>query len=336
MKELNLFFLVPGKQLGGCTSFTVHLYKSFEQMGWKPTLYKITDGKLSPSAPRPFPYGIPIYSVSQERAYELAEWGPSLITYCFWSKCSTYAKALLDQGVPMVVHDPAEFHDDEIDLMKKRSIQPLVIRKSNVAGLKALGVQARYVPHPFVPTSLSMRTTKIWHALSLARIDFRKRTHVIIEANKTLDRERKSVHLYGEVNRVYEFHQLRKLFPDWKRWYHGEFPDKLGASTRMFSTANFAVDLTHITGDGGGTQYTFFEAWDAGIPLVLNRAWETGKEDEVRDGDACVMVKDAAELVNVLRRPVDSFGAIVEGGRRIVQQHSPAVVSEYLEAMHAS
>ncbi len=331
-KRVNLFFLVPSTQLGGCTSFTVHLYKSFEKLGYEPVLWRI--GKAPEPRASSFPYGIQLWTCSQEHAYEIARAETSIIVYCFWNKCGDQAIPLIELGVPMVVHDPAEFHDDELNLMRRLRYRPLVIRKANVVGLAERDIDALYLPHPFMPTA-PPRIPKIMHGLALARIDFRKRTHYIIEANETLAKEGKAVHLYGEMNRIYEFHQLRQLHPDWRKWYHGEFPDKFGQATRMFAGARFAVDLTQIAGDGGGTQYTFFEAWNAGVPLVLNSAWATGQEDEVRDGDSCVMVQNAAELVEVLRRPVDSFAHVVEGGRRIMEAHSPEVVKLYLEVMNA-
>lgn len=327
-KTINVFFLVPSTQLGGCTSFTVHLLKTLEALGYTPRLIKIGSGK-----PIAFPYGLTAVTMPLEEAVLAAQSAPSIIAYCFWRKCGDHARALIEVGVPMVVHDPAEFHDDEIALMKERSYEPLVIRKANVFGLRDLGVRARYVPHPYVPSDVS-RSVKIRHALCLARVDFRKRTHMLIEANKTLDAEHKAIHLYGEVNRIYEFHQLRKLHPDWKRWYHGEFPAQLGQAVRMFSCARFAVDLTHIKGDGGGTQYVSFEAWNAGIPLILNKAWQTGENDEVKDGESCVMVSDVSELIATLRRPEDEFAAVIDGGKRVMGAHSPKAVGDlYLEAM---
>lgn len=331
-KRVNLFFLVPSTQLGGCTSFTVHLFKSLESLGYEPVLWRV--GKTPEPRASTFPYGLPLWTCSQEHAYELARSEPSIIVYCFWNKCGDQAIPLIELGVPMVVHDPAEFHDDELALMRRLKYRPLVIRTANVVGLAERGIEALYMPHPYMPSPVP-RLPKIMHGLSLARVDFRKRTHFIVEANETLAPEGKAVHLYGEMNRIYEYHQLRQLHPEWRRWYHGEFPDKFGQATRMFAGARYAVDLTQIAGDGGGTQYTFFEAWNAGIPLVLNKAWETGEHDEVKDGDSCVMVKDAKELIDVLRRPPADFAHVVEGGRRLMQAHAPAVVEQYMEVISA-
>lgn len=329
--RLNLFFLVPSTQLGGCTSFTVHLYKAFEQLGYAPTLWRIGNG--ADSKPGVFPYGLRLWTCSQQTACTLAANEPSIIVYCFWRKQGERAKPLIDLNVPMVVHDPAEFRDDSLEYMRARAYSPLVIRKANVAGLAQCGITARYVPHPYVPIDVT-RAAHFTHALCLARIDFRKRTHMIVEANARLSPS-KAVHLYGEINRLYEFHLLRKKFPDWRQWYHGEFPAVFGQAARMFSLASYAVDLTQIRGDGGGTQYTFFEAWNAGVPLVLNRAWETCGDDEVRDGDSCVMVSSADELVRVLDAPQERYARCVEGGTRVMRAHGADVAQQYLAAMLA-
>jgi hypothetical protein len=290
-------------------------------------LCRITDtDKIKASK---FPYGLEIWNVPLEYALNLVGNEPALITYCFWKKYAVHAEPLIRAGVPMVVHDPAEFHSDELELFKRLRYRPIVIRDRNVRGLKALGVESTYIPHPYA-TSPTVPMPKVYRALCLARVDFRKRTHWIVTANKALS-ESKQCHLYGEVNRIYEYHQLRKEHPDWKQWYHGQFPDRLGAAVELFGGAEYAVDLTHIQGDGGGTQYTFFEAWNAGIPLVLNRAWETGVTDEVRDGDSCVMVNNADELVEVLNTNPKNFAGIVEGGTRIMHAHGNDVAMLYAE-----
>ena len=38
--------------------------------------------------------------------------------------------------------------------------------------------------------------------------------------------------------------------------------------------------MSTISGDGGGTQYTFLEAADAGTGLLLNADWLTGRPDD--------------------------------------------------------
>lgn len=330
-EPINIFFLVPPNQLGGCMSFTVHLFRTFEQMGYEPRLYRVGKVPKAGFPVKPFKYGLTITTVDLGTARQLACTDRSLIAYAFWKKEKVNAAALMALGTKLIIHDPAEFHDDEMDFMKSIDHRPLVIRKRNVTGLKAHGIAATYVPHPYVPTEVDRAVEKKHHAICIARVDFRKRSHWIIEANKRLPGDH-HVHLYGEMNRIYEYHQLRKEHPDWRNWYGGMFPDVEGAAVRLNLTAGRAVDLTHIKGDGGGTQYTFFEAWNAGIPLILNRAWATGPDDEVRDGDCCHMVHDVDGLVEALKAPVAEYDYILEGGKRILAAHSN-VGDAYLHAI---
>ena len=289
--------------------------------------------KVGPQT-KPFRYGLPITTIDIGMACSLAESNPSLIVYAFWKRQGNYARQLMQCGVPLVIHDPAEFHDAEMDFIKTIGHTPIVIRKRNVIGLREYGIDATYAPHPYVREAAVEHTNKC-HAVSLARIDFRKRSHWLVEANKLLPPDM-AIQMHGEISRIYEYHQLRKWHPDWRQWYHGEFDDRFGEAVRLTAEAKIAVDLTHIDGDGGGTQYTFFEAWDAGVPLILNAAWATGPDDEVRDGDSCVMVKDSAELANAVRRPIDEYASIMAGANRVLTNHSPIVVGHiYLKAMGA-
>jgi len=325
--EVSLFFLVPSVQLGGCTSYTVHLVLAMRAMGLTPRLYRI--GKRPGS--RSFGYGLTIETIAPPTAFALARRAPSLIVYCFWRKQGAHARTLLEAGVPMVVHDPAEFRKEWVGFARARSVRTLVIREQNVVGLRELGVSSTYVPHPYVASGVKAPGIKM-HAVSAVRVDFRKRTHVIVEANRTLPPERQ-VWLYGEVNRMYAYHYLRERFPEWGRWYRGEFPAERGAAVKLNGSARFAIDLTEIKGDGGGTQYSFFEAWEAGTPLLLNANWFVGNDEVAGAG---IPVASAHDIVSILSREPAEFQSFVEQGKRVMQAHSPeAVVPRYLEVLCA-
>lgn len=326
--EVNLFFLVPSRQLGGCTSYTVHLVYALRQQGHTCNILRV--GARS-SGPKPFAYGLSYRTVTIQEARTLARNTPSLISYCFWKKMAAPAGVLLRAGVPMVSHDPAEFHDEWLDFARRFGCRVLVIRERNLVTLRNAGLRVEYVPHPFVESGEPAASHR-FGAVCIARVDFRKHTHDLIVANRELEPEQ-AVHLFGEVNRMYEFHYLRQHHPDWREWYHGEFPDRLGAAASLASSANYVVDLTAIKGDGGGTQYTFFEAWEAHKPLILNRAWMRDGE-ELRAGVNCLAVGSPAELVDILRSDPRSYADIVEGGIHVLKAHSPEeVVPRYLEAI---
>lgn len=330
--KVALFFLVPSKQLGGCTSFTAHLARSLIQLGHSVDIIRI--GKKQRSGVY-FAYGLDSRVVTMEQARTIARTTPSLIAYCFWKKMGEHCSVLLRMGVPIVMHDPAEFYQDWADIMRRFDGKALVIRKRNIRGLLEMGVKSTYVPHPYAPSGVQDCLFQ-YNAVSIARVDFRKRTYIICQANRMVEREL-AVQLYGETNRVYVYHQLSKQFPEWEQWYHGMFKDKVGEAVRIARSGRFVVDLTAIKGDGGGTQYTFFEAWEANRTLVLNRSWFTSNRDEVKEGLNCIAVSNAKELADVLRSSDDDHIHVRQGGQQTLTNHLPELtVPQYLEILNAS
>ena len=329
--KVALFFLVPIKQLGGCTSFTAHLARSLVLLGHSVDILRI--GK-KPRSGVNFAYGLTSRTVTMEQARTIARTTPSLIAYCFWKKMNAPCSVLLRMGVPIVMHDPAEFYQEWADIMRRFDGKALVIRKRNIRGLRELGVDSVYVPHPYAPSGVQQALFE-HNAVSIARVDFRKRTHVICQANRIVGPDL-AVRLYGEMNRIYVYHQLSKQFPEWRQWYHGMFDDRVGEAVEIARSARLVVDLTAIKGDGGGTQYTFFEAWEADRTLVLNKAWFTSNRDEVREGVNCLAIGNAQELADVLRSQ-DEHEKVREGGRRTLKAHLPeATIPQYLEMLNAS
>jgi hypothetical protein len=69
----------------------------------------------------------------------------------------------------------------------------------------------------------------------------------------------------------------------------------------------FDVDLTHVKDDGGGTQYTFYEAANARSVPILWKGWFDVPEEwhVIKDGVNAVTVSSAEEL-----------GAVIESDKR--------------------
>ena len=75
------------------------------------------------------------------------------------------------------------------------------------------------------------------------------------------------------------------------------------------------VDLTAIVSDGGGSQYTFLEGWDAGCVLVLNKKWGLSGDKTMDPNVNCLFVEDADELCEVLQSDEDR-SHLIEAGRK--------------------
>jgi hypothetical protein len=133
-------------------------------------------------------------------------------------------------------------------------------------------------------------------------VDFDKNTHIIVEANKTLDSQ-DSVVIHGTLNTLYDSVKLREVDPFWRKNYAGGWSHKedLWYPVQLASQSKVVVDLSTIKGDGGGTQYSFLEAIDAMTPLVIHSGWLTG--DKNYDEMARVVtqtVSNSSDLVEVL------------------------------------
>ena len=77
------------------------------------------------------------------------------------------------------------------------------------------------------------------------------------------------------------------------------------------------VDMTAIHKDGGGSQYTFLEAWDTGTVCVLNKAWDVGGVME--ESKTCLYVSDAQELSEKLQTEPDP--QIIQNGYEALKDY---------------
>ena len=59
----------------------------------------------------------------------------------------------------------------------------------------------------------------------------------------------------------------------------------------------FNIDMTLIKGDGGGTQYTWLEAWDAGCIPIIHKEWLLDTPDDMREDYNCMVIETAKNLL---------------------------------------
>ncbi len=322
--QIALFYLVDDGKLGvhhgGSISFTCHLYHSLRLLKHHVRLIRIT--KRSERTFRTFRPGVKYQNLSLAAATNLARSIPSMITFSIWKQYETEICTLLDAGSGIVVHDPAEFRGEFFDAISDAHIRPATIRKINRRALRKAGLDPIFIPHPYVTDA--KRCIPIHkrpkHAVSLSRIDFRKHIEIIIDANKHLP-EGKRVEIAGDENRRYTHFKLDVDTPGWREDHIGSFPDGLWAGVHLAKKYKFVVDMTEIKGDGGGTQYTFFEAWNAGCALVLNKAWLLKKNNVLEPDRHAIFVQYSDELAERLLAPIPRD--LKYGGRKLLEQHSP-------------
>lgn len=334
LMRVSLFFLTDVKY-GGFVSYTEHLVRALRARGHAAFVYKIrktTEAKL-----RPFSGGVPYQNLSLADALRKLMGGPGLIVCLNWKAYGKAALHLLRAHVDLVLHDPTEFDGALLDEARRLGTRVVSIRQPNHEALLKLGIASRFVPHPYVPappsSSLVPWSSRPVHAVTLSRVDFDKHTDIVAKANVLLPLD-KRVLIYGPQNRLYVFHKLDKECPGWEANYRGPFPLAPFAAVRLAETSRFVVDMSAIKGDGGGTQYTFFEAWDAGAALVLSTKWLKAGFNVLEHGRHALFVEDAAALAGVLAS-ADSRADVVEGGRSLMKQHAADVVGPQYEDFFA-
>lgn len=328
--RVALFSLIPETRFGGSAVYAAHLYRAFKECGHEPSLYRV--GKKSERFPREFTHEVPYRNCSIEDAEAIAKSTPSLITYSHWKTHSKECLQLLATKVPIVVHDPAEFHPEMLESIRKNKSRVVGIRRINTERLRGMGADAIFIAHPYVRFATTRAPTV--HAYCLGRVDFRKHHEIVCEANTLLDVS-KQIQIQGSLNRIFAFHKLDKDFPGWRKNFHGTFPTTWGSGVSLLARARFAVDLSVIkSGDGDGSQYLFMEAWDAGTPLIVHREWIRTGKDEVRDGETARAIGSPQELAAALSTEWDT-ATVVEGGREQLKAHdSSTVIPQYLETIH--
>lgn len=316
--KINLFYL-SSNTTGGWVTFTHHLIASLKHMGHDPVLYKI--GNNTEAFTRPFGYGDKYHNVSPIKAAEVVGEAPTIIV-AVAKNYAEHARALLKLGAHIVIHDPTEL----ASYMRPEDVaqtRPWVIRKANAARLPG----SVFIRHPYVRQSAPVVALhKRRDVISVSRIDFDKNTDIILEANE----HGADITIHGFENRLYTKFKIQPRFPNWQQSVRA-YPRDADAAFRLLAQARAMVDMSLIKGDGGGTQYTFLEAWDAGTVPIINAGWYLPKDD-MRPQENCLIAGDGGGLATIclhVRKPrnISELEEIVAAGqRRLTKHHAPKVI----------
>jgi hypothetical protein len=320
---IALFHMATTANYGGFTTYTVHLIQALRAAGQQAEMFKVR--KTVEKKQRPYSHGITYQNVTPDAAAFIASKHTPLIACCYWPESPQGTEVLLAGGSSIVLHDPTELSPELMAALLKYKPKVIAIRKNNVDFFASKGIEnITYVPHPYVPIEREVWDSSVRpvHATTTCRVDFDKYTHEVITANKLLPPE-KRVRLRGQANRIYVFHKLSKMHPDWEEHYGGPFPRYNTAAFELLSEAKFSVDMSRIAGDGGGSQYSFLEAWNAGAHLVVHRGWLM-PGGELIDGYNCTAVDSPEHLAEVLSGEPDP--CVIAGGYETLAKHSGELI----------
>ncbi len=285
---VNLFYL-SSNTTGGWVTYTAHLMYGLKSIGVEVNLYKV--GNRTESRSRPFGYDSHYTNLSLEDSLNVD--GHSVIV-ALQKNFREKSEALMDNGAYMVVHDPAEFKNIELNDCSNY----ITIRKEVRKKLKG----SRLVYHPYkrrwkeLPTIADRK-----RVCSISRIDFDKNTDILLRANRVL-KSKQRISIHGFENRLYTKFKLLPEFPEWEQ-SKSHYPRERFAATDICKNYMFAVDMSVIKGDGGGTQYSFLEAMDAGCVPIVHIDWIIPNDEMVpwpNPKANCIAVEDSKQLVRVI------------------------------------
>ena len=82
------------------------------------------------------------------------------------------------------------------------------------------------------------------------------------------------------------------------------------------------IDMSIIKGDGGGTQYTFFEAIHHDCILILHNEW-INAGSTFKSGYNCIGVSSSEELAQVIEKGLSDkeYQNILMNSKKILQNH---------------
>lgn len=318
MNRITVAYLAKAKY-GGWPSFTMHLCAALRAAGASPVVRTV--GARTADMPKRFGYGLMCRRMSLSDL--LATPDPIVIAAADKDHAEA-ARALIARGALLVVHDPAEKH-----LSGMPADRCVVIRQAMLHHMCA----AKFIPHPYQRAYATegdppaLRDSPVCQA----RIDWDKHTDLILEACDLWGQ----IRLVGACNPMYVFHKIKPRWPDFAVQ---PFPPDQHGGAALCRTASATIDMSAIKGDGGGTQYSFMEAWDAGSPLIINRKWLIGlPPDEMRHGVNCLVAGSGAEIRDhlvTIHTNAEKSASLVKAGILSLERHEPSLVgAQYLSAL---
>ncbi len=322
---MNLIYLTPWP-VGGFASFTNHMYHALIREGEDVNVLRCNLDKDEASTREIKSQGIVYRNVSVKTAVKMTKNEPTLIAAVArpddMRDPDTLMK-LVKAGAVCRVASTQEFKQfPHLEYLKKTDQLVLCIRKSLLPFFK----NAQYLPHPYVPTNERHKFTSEWterkRACQLAMVAHNKNPEMVCRANRKVERALRVVQL-GKETTPWIGMNLKKKYKNYKK------PKGYKSSAegvRLAEAYQLAIDLSVYPNEGGGTQFCFMEAIDAGCINVLHREWTKVKGDMIED-ENCLAIGSRNELVRVLEGDKDGgLKRIYKNSLDILAAHSPRVV----------
>lgn len=326
--KYTLVYLSPWS-VGGFTSFTNHLAQCL--MGEVQVIRCNTD-RDERNERTLKGHGFKYRNVSVAAACAIARSMPTLITAVARPddlKDPETIPKLLAAGAKVCVQSTQEFKQfAHVKPLMQDGSRVVVIREQ----LRRYFKGSKYLPHPYF-RSLDEDQLPAWGlrdaACSTCMVATNKHPEMLLGANEKLPKKLR-VKLFGKCTTHFLDAALKKKYPAY------ETPPGFRTSAEATLHAmkyRYSIDLSDYDGDGGGTQYSFLEAMDAGAVPVVHSNWERAKGD-MRHGENCVSVCDVDELVGLIRGKASTkmpgpLSRIPRAGMlKTLKAHGPKAIKE--------
>jgi len=310
----------------GTITITEHLVKMFEFFDEEVSVYRLRN---KPGKPKTISTagGTIVEEVTLEQAKKIVDNNAALMIHFMHDKSSEQelaVKLIYDTGIPFILHDYRGLVQDIIDAAIFSDARIVFIREpfrqTFVKDHKH--IDTIHIKHPYIRHEVIDGLDIVYNAVSIPRIGREKKIELVCEANNMLHDKKKIMIAGADSDRLYAHFTLDKKFPEW-RDYHIKAP---GIDSYALSCmSRYVIDLSELKGDGGGTQYTFLEAMDAGALLVINRNWIGFPNSEMIHGYNCIAIGTPAELANVVS---NSLYMQLDGYVKTLKNHSPEAIGE--------
>lgn len=353
-EESKKLFIVTAREkfeTGGTDTYMNHLYYVADAMGYEPILVKVH--KSTETFFRKVKHMVaPYQNMSISELARYASVGNPVIVCTVNSKQTSDMRyrlvTLLFKKYPstfLVVHCPNHVRDFTRDFDFTTFAGKVIAVGKGVQHLA--GTNSVYIPHPYNPSHYTDRPkTKL--AVCTSLIMNCKHIDMIMEANRLLPDACK-VSLHGRADRIYLYHTLRVKYPEIAEALPYQSHNDPASGFEICKPAVLCVNLTTVKFDGGRTEYSTLEAWNAGAVPVIHRDWVEKKIDKVMipfDGNNhheanCLAVSDGQELAAVLEDIYRMYQvnnneltkALVTNGRRVMEERRPEVIKEQFEKL---
>ncbi len=297
---------------GGWVSFTTHLaHKTGSD------IHKIT--KRNEKNKRNFGYSCEYLNSTIDKIKEL----PNLVITAVDKNYHQYLEDM-PEGTGLVIHDPTEVKGRNNELTKYlHKFKIITIRQTVQKYLKEkFDIDSEFKLHPFYEFTKTDYTDKS-NVVSISRIDYDKHTEILCKANQVLENK---IKIYGAKNDRYVYQKLNEFDTmkedDPNSNYCGRFGKSFSDISNILSKSKVVIDMSAISLDGGGTQYSFLEAIYHDCLLILNKKWVDGLNSPFIHNMNCLIVSDSDELVEILDNLNNyNIDIIIENSKKILDNN---------------